>query len=129
MFVVVVDDDDDDDDDNDAHTTTRIRTHAQTLKALVRFSASEMELFESGLVTFGKCFDVIQREKVRVCCSVSSSSSCFFFFFHTYTHTHASEQLPWRTTREVIEYYYYWKKTEAHDAFVRRGLGFKGVFR
>jgi len=53
------------------------------------WSEEECQNFEQGLRVFGKDFRLIQRNKVKS-----------------------------RTVGEIVQFYYLWKKTERHDAFV-----------
>nr|XP_012563324.1 unnamed protein product [Hydra vulgaris] len=53
------------------------------------WSEEECQNFEQGLRVFGKDFRLIQQNKVQS-----------------------------RTVGEIVQFYYLWKKTERHDAFV-----------
>lgn len=67
------------------------RRHQQARKGpdVSLWSEEECQNFEQGLRVFGKDFRLIQRNKVKT-----------------------------RTVGEIVQFYYLWKKTERHDAFV-----------
>lgn len=76
------------------------------------WSASEANLFEEALEKYGKDFTDIRQDFVSTahCFVLTHDASAFknlvrlFFLF----------QLPWKSLKNIIEYYYMWKTTDRY---------------
>ncbi|XP_076325229.1 uncharacterized protein LOC143233158 [Tachypleus tridentatus] len=64
---------------------------SQVIDTMSLWSEEECRSFESGLRTYGKDFHLIQQNKVRT-----------------------------RSVGELVQFYYFWKKTERHDVFATK---------
>lgn len=64
------------------------------------WNSEDVQSFEEGLFRFGKNFSTIHLQL-----------------------------LPDRTVKELVEFYYRWKRSPSYDNFVRRNLGYDGKFR
>ncbi|XP_014248124.1 mesoderm induction early response protein 1-like [Cimex lectularius] len=71
----------------------RRRINTEMFHGSINLSEEECKQFESGLVLYGKRFHLIQQNQVRT-----------------------------RTVRELVEFYYWWKRTERYDIYMKARL-------
>lgn len=73
------------------------------------WSASEANLFEEALDKYGKDFSDIRQDFVSI-----QPSSSLLIYTNLILMNICTFQLPWKTLKNVIEYYYMWKTTDRY---------------
>lgn len=75
----------------------------------LRWPVQDREAFEVAIQTHGKRFHLVQAGVIDVFCHVPDVTDF------------DPQYLQHRTVREVIKFYYDWKRTEFYDRFIARG--------